>query len=100
MGGTSLEVQWLRLHACGVGCTCLIPGWAVKTPTCCMAQPKKICNSQKQKKKKKKKITCEMMEKEDPEHFYTLWDLICVQGLFHSLILNRHVYPWLIHVHV
>ena len=47
MGGTSLEVQWLRLHACGVGCTCLIPAWAVKTPTCHMAQPKKICNSQK-----------------------------------------------------
>ena len=41
-----------------------------------------------------------MMEKEDPEHFYTLWDLICVQGLFHSSILNRHVYPWLIHVNV
>ena len=24
-----------------------------------------------------------------PSPFYTLWDLICVQGFFHSLILNR-----------
>ena len=24
-----------------------------------------------------------------PSPFYTFWDLICVQGLFHSLILNR-----------
>ena len=30
--GTSLEVQWLKLHASNAGDTGLIPGWGTKIP--------------------------------------------------------------------
>ena len=35
--GTSLVVQWLRLHAPNTGCMGLIPDWGTKIPhaTCC-----------------------------------------------------------------
>ena len=32
IGGASLVVQWLRLHASTAGGAVLIPGWGTKTP--------------------------------------------------------------------
>ena len=45
MGGTSLEVQWLRLRASNAGGVGLIPGQGTKIP-----------HASKTKKKKEKKI--------------------------------------------
>ena len=45
MGGTSLEVQWLRLRASNAGDAGLIPGQGTKIP-----------HDSKTKKKKKKKL--------------------------------------------
>ena len=38
--GTSLEVQWLRVHASNAEGMGSIPGWATKIPTCRVVQPK------------------------------------------------------------
>ena len=40
--GTSLVVQWLRLHASTPGGVGWIPGQGTKNPACCVVQPKKI----------------------------------------------------------
>ena len=45
--GTSLEVQWLRLHASNAGGTCSIPGWGTKIPHAAW-------HGQKKKKKERK----------------------------------------------
>ena len=39
--GTSLAVQWLRLHTCTAGGTGSIPGQGTKIPTCHVVCPKK-----------------------------------------------------------
>ena len=40
--GTSLAVQWLRLHASTAEGMDSIPGWGTKDPVCCVAVVKKI----------------------------------------------------------
>ena len=39
--GTSLPVQWLRLHTSNAGDTALIPGQGTKTPQALRRDPKK-----------------------------------------------------------
>ena len=41
LSGTSLEIQWLRLHAPSAGGTSLIPGWGTKILLCHTVWPKK-----------------------------------------------------------
>ena len=58
--GTSLVVQWLRLHAPSAGAPCLIPGQGTRSHMLQlrvrMPQLKIPCAATKKKKKKKKEI--------------------------------------------
>ena len=55
--GTFLVVQWLRLRVRNAGSMDLIPDWGTKTPTCCIAWPKKENKNQIPKNKISKKIS-------------------------------------------
>ena len=45
--GTSLEVQWLRVHASNAEGMGSIPGWAAKIPTCRVVQQKVFLKKEK-----------------------------------------------------
>ena len=51
IGGNSLAVQWLGLHAFTAKGWGSIPGWGTEIPTSCVAWPKKFIGALFKKKK-------------------------------------------------